>query len=115
MLSFFNRPKTVYLTVSTATDTDPEQFEDYRDCAIDLTLRSIDSWNELWSYKVTSDWGDGVEIAKCNGLATKAIALQSAKAWIDDFLGDRSNHPGFDEGVVRKDWLAMKLEKRNKN
>ncbi|MEG3877661.1 hypothetical protein QT972_09800 [Microcoleus sp. herbarium7] len=105
----------MHLTVSTANDADPEQFEHYRDCAIDLTLASTDDWNELWSYKVTSDWGDGIEIAKCNGLATKAIAMQSAKAWIDDFLGDRNHHILSNEGALRKDWLKLKLEKRNKN
>lgn len=115
MFPFFNRPKTMRLAVSSATDTDPEQFESYRDCAIDLTLTSTDDWNELWGYKVTSDWGDGVEIAKCNGLGSKAIALQSAKAWIDNFLGDRSNNAFSDESVLRKDWLKLKLEKRNKN
>jgi hypothetical protein len=107
--SFLKRRKkgVMYLTLSTQKDTDPEQVEFYRGCSIDLTLRTTNNWNELWSYEIISDYGQGTNIGKGNGLASKSLAMKAAKGWIDNDLRDRRN------SVLRDDWLSLKLNSRN--
>jgi hypothetical protein len=112
LFPFFTKqkPRTIVFTISKQKDTDPEQVEFYRECSIYLTLKSTNNWNEVWSYTIVTDYGDGTEIGKGNGLASKAIAMQCAKSWIDDVLGDRKSC--WNESVVRDDWLSLKLENR---
>ena len=85
------RPKRMVLQVSKQKDTDPEQVEFYRNCSIDLTRRITENWNEVWSYTVTLDFGNGTQIGKGNGLISKYIAVKCARAWIDDVLRDRKD------------------------
>lgn len=84
--------------------------EVYRGCDIDLRMRITRKWIEVWNYDAI--WGndpDADVIGQGNGLATKELAVECAKKWIDDALGRQS------KSAKRPPWVWKKTtDERNK-